>query len=272
MSQVMRRAYYAFQDNLERLLGKRDPSTPPRHLIEGIGGGDFRAIGEEFFRYFREFGELKPRSRVLDVGCGCGRMGVPLTKYLSAEGEYWGFDIVEAGIAWCQKNIAAKHPNFHFLLADVYNSVYHKKGRYKAAEYRFPLQDDYFDLVALTSVFTHMLAPDMGNYLEEISRVLKPKGRCLITYFLLNEEAQRLLGQGLGTVKFPFAGQDCMISQQKRPEAAVGFEEGFIRRNFARQGLEIVEPIHYGSWCGRKQPLSYQDIVVGVKKVEGHGV
>lgn len=255
-------------ENLEVLMGKRDPLTPPRRLVKN-SGDDFGPVGKEFLRHFLQLGELKPDARVLDVGCGCGRMAVPLTGYLSPEGGYWGFDIVEENIRWCQKNLEAKHRNFHFLLADVYNKSYRRKGHFKAAEYRFPYEDAFFDLVSLTSVFTHMLVPDMQNYLREISRVLKPGGRSLITFFLLNEESRSLLSQGLGKVTFPYARESCMVSDQEYPETAVAFEESFIRQHFQARGLEIIEPIRYGSWCGRKQWLSFQDIVLAVKKQGG---
>jgi len=41
-----------------------------------------------------------------------------------------------------------------------------------------------------------MFTPDMENYLKEISRVLKPGGRCFITYFLLNNESEKLIKTG----------------------------------------------------------------------------
>jgi SAM-dependent methyltransferase len=262
---MVRQVYHSLVDNIELLVGKRDKLTPPRRLVEGIGGGNFNQIGDEFFRYFLEVGHLHPDHSVLDVGCGCGRMAVPLTRFLSDKGGYWGFDIVEESIAWCQKNIGERHRNFHFLLADVYNKTYHPRGRFCAAEYRFPYLDDFFDFVSLTSVFTHMLARDMQNYLSQIARVLKPGGRCLISYFLLNDESRDCLRRGLGTVKFPFVDDNCLISSRKHPEGAVGFDEQFIRDNFAVCGLEILDPIRYGNWCGRKLLYSYQDIVFATK-------
>lgn len=259
------RAGRSLLDNLEVLVGRRDQLTPPRRLVENTGGY-FKQGGEEFFRHFIRLGELKPNARILDVGCGCGRMAIPLTRYLSPEGGYWGFDIVEDNIRWCQKNLEAKHRNFHFLLADVYNKNYRPKGQYQAAEYRFPYQDAFFDFVSLTSVFTHMLAADMQNYLREIARVMKPGGRSLITFFLLNDESKNLLSQGLGTMKFPYARQDCRVCVEEYPETAVAFEESYIRQSYQARGLEIIEPIGYGSWCGRKEWLSFQDIVVAFKK------
>ena len=48
---------------------------------------------------------------MLDVGCGTGRMAVPLTGYLSDE-EYEGFDLMPEVIEWCQENITPDIPTF----------------------------------------------------------------------------------------------------------------------------------------------------------------
>jgi hypothetical protein len=45
----------------------------------------------------------------------------------------------------------------------------------------------------------------------------------------------------------------------------VAFEENYIRTLYGKYGLRIMEPIHYGSWCGRRNFLSYQDIIVASK-------
>jgi len=58
--------------------------------------------GRLFLPHLIELGELKPTHTVLDVGCGIGRVAIPLTKFLS-EGMYYGFDIVPSAITRCQK-------------------------------------------------------------------------------------------------------------------------------------------------------------------------
>ncbi len=47
---------------------------------------------------------------------------------------------------------------------------------------------------------------------------------------------------------------------------AVGLKKDYILETYKKAGLEIQEPIHYGSWCGRGDYLSSHDIIVSVKK------
>src|SRR5215472_1770689 len=106
-------------DGLDSLTGKRDPLMPPRRTFAMVGHGDFKQTGDEFVGYFTRFG-LKAEDNVLDVGCGIGRMAIPLTRFITAR--YEGFDIVRSEIEWCTKNITPRYPNFQFQLADIFNS------------------------------------------------------------------------------------------------------------------------------------------------------
>lgn len=243
----------------------RDPLVPPAWL-HCIGDSDYAATGEEFFCYFAEIAGLKPHERVLDVGCGTGRMAWPLTRYLT-DGSYDGLDIVDPSIEWCQKTYTPRFPNFHFHFSDIYNKAYNPNGACQASAYRFPFNDSSFDLVFLTSVFTHMLPPDMENYLREITRVLKPGGRCLITYFLLNAASLKLIEEHAGTINFKGELGGCRVDNTEVPEAAVAYEENKIRELYEKYKMSILGPVRYGTWCGRKDRLSYQDIVVATKLV-----
>ncbi len=255
-----RRIYFFPMDALDFLLGRRDALTPSKGIIFHNPNA-YKRIGNEFFRYFLNLGNLKPEERVLDVGCGTGRMAVPLTSYLS-DGEYEGFDLMPEAIEWCQENVTSEYPNFRFQVADVYNKEYNPEGTRKASEYEFPYEDESFDFVILTSVFTHMLPDEVSNYLSEIERVMKTGGRAIITFFLLNRESLKLIESGMSRIDFRYDFGVYRTKEKSMPEAAVAYQETFIRKLCRENGLEIVEPVRYGRWCGREDFLRYQDIVV----------
>ncbi|MCZ6853978.1 MAG: class I SAM-dependent methyltransferase [Gammaproteobacteria bacterium] len=239
---------------------------PPKKLVDEIGG-DYIAVGNDFFQHFRQLVGVSPDRDVLDVGCGRGRMAVPFTKYLEPTNRYCGFDVNPAAIRWCRKHITSRHPNFEFDVADLRSVRYNPRGRHLAHEYRFPWDDDSFDFVFLTSVFTHMLPRDVQYFfLDEIVRVLRSGGKCLITFFLLNDESLALSQQGKSTQDFKHAVDGCRVVDRDVPEAAVSYLESDVRGFFESRRLSIDEPIRYGSWCGRPEHLSYQDIVVAELK------
>jgi ubiquinone/menaquinone biosynthesis C-methylase UbiE len=251
-------------DGFESLTGRRDALIPPRRL-QFVGGGDFATVGNKLKKLLIDLGGLKPDDRVLDVGCGIGRMAVPLVGYLSERGSYDGFDVVPKGIQWCQRNISKGHPNFHFQVADLYNKMYNPKGRFKAGEFPFPYADASFDFVFLTSVFSHLLFDDMEHYISEIARVLRPSGRCFATFFLLNPESEELIKAGASTLEFRHVVGRCRLEHINVPEDAVAYLERDIRALLSKYGLALREPIYYGRWCGRETYTRYQDIVITMK-------
>lgn len=252
-------------DLADRLSGNWDGMTPPRNMIF-IGDGDFRELGEEFLGYIISLGKLEPEGSVLDVGCGIGRVAIPLTRHLNEKGRYEGFDIVEKGINWCREKITPRYPNFHFQISDVYNEIYRPQGRFKPGEYIFPYEDETFDLVYLVSVFTHMFPGDEEHYLAEISRVLKKGGRALISYFLITKESRELMKQGRSMFRFFDTGKGYHTISESNPLVAIGLEEDYVRETYHGAGLEIEKPIFYGSWCERKKFLSLQDFILSIKK------
>ena len=52
---------------------------------------------------------------------------------------------------------------------------------------------------------------------------------------------------------------------EKIPEAAVGYEENFIKNLYPENGLEIIPPIYYGNWCKRENFTAIQDIIIAKK-------
>jgi SAM-dependent methyltransferase len=250
--------------------GVADPSLiPPRELLHDGSASteEFVLFGDNFLRYVLiPRARLVPTAAVLDMGCGNGGVARALTTFLTPPGRYEGVDVNANTIEWLQDHYS-RHVGFGFAHADVWNKVYNPGGKLKAGEYRFPFANATFDLVLLKSVFTHMLPADLRSYMSEVARVLKPGGRSMITYFLLNEESRQLIDRGLDLHKVTHVYADdplCRISDPDRPEAVVAHDERRIRSYYAETGCTLLE-LSFGDWCGRASILGHQDLVIAAK-------
>lgn len=216
--------------------------------------------------YLQLLGKLQPSESVLDIGCGCGLMALHLADYLGAEGRYIGVDIHRPSISWCRSHISAKYPNFTFALMDVRSRAYNPRGRYPAEDYSFEFEERKFDLVVLKSVFTHMRPAEVDNYIGEVSRLLSDDGRCLMTFFLLNGGQAELAGRGLNRLDFKHGEGVWRHVYKNSPESAIAFDEKHVLELLRTHQLELVEPVLYGTWAGRVDGLSYQDMLLVRKR------
>lgn len=254
-----RRLWYAPVDILDWMRGSRDSLSPPRGLIY-TGSGDFRKQGEAMVKRFIALGGLLPEHRVLDIGSGIGRMAVPLTKYLSG-GSYEGFDVIELGVAWCRAHISERYPGFTFRYVGLSNDLYRKAGL-NPSQFIFPYADREFDFGFAISVFTHMLPEEVEQYLEQISRVLKPGAIFMGTFFLMNAARAGRQKKG-GTFVFERESSHHWLMDKRVKAANVAYEESWLMPVIASKGLRVKQ-VQYGYWCGPSESENpdFQDIIV----------
>lgn len=259
-----RNLYYFPIDLIEGATGKRDDLTPPKGMIF-TGSGDFRKQGRELVQSFVKLGGLQPHHRVLDIGSGIGRIAVGLTEYLDKKGSYEGFDVMERGVVWCQKNITTRFPNFRFLYTPLKNDLYREDGA-SADSFRFPYEDNSFDSIILTSVFTHMMDTEVKHYMGEIQRVLKPGGKCFATFFVLDETSKKGM-QAKPEFNFPYEYGHYRLMDDKVKSANIAFEKDYLEKELVADNGLVLDALHLGWWSGRvrEKSESFQDIVI-VKK------
>jgi SAM-dependent methyltransferase len=97
--------------------------------------------------------------RALDIGCGPGRLMLPLADHF---GEIHGIDVSDEMIKLARARL---------------NSVPHAHLHVGSGSDLQPFENDYFDLVYSYVVFQHIPSQEIVlNYLREAQRVLKPGG------------------------------------------------------------------------------------------------
>ena len=118
--------------------------------------------------------ELQPGMAVLDVGCGPGRVAIPIASKVGPEGEVVAVDIQPGMLRRAQEKArAAKVTNIRFLEAAV--------GEGK-------LPRDRFDRALLVTVLGEI--PDRERALREIFDALKPGGRLSVTEVIFDPHFQ----------------------------------------------------------------------------------
>jgi len=143
--------------------------VPPKHLWFGYGitADEYLRSGEAHVNTMMSIANssdfsLREGNRILDLGCGAGRMIRWLDK-IAAQCEIWGLDINARCIKWCQQNLS---PPFKFATITTNPHL--------------PFEDKYFDFAYCGSVFTHI--DDLAEaWLLELKRVTAPGGRIFIT-------------------------------------------------------------------------------------------
>jgi SAM-dependent methyltransferase len=237
---------------------------PPPTLARGHGGDQLRELGDRWAMTLQTVGGLEPTDRVLDVGCGPGRMALALACVLGEHGTYDGFDITRADIEWCQAEIEPRWAQAHFRHVDVRNEHYNPEGRLDASDFRFPYEDARFDFCLLTSVFTHMTPAPVRQYLGELARVLRPGGRCLATWFLLNDSVSEAITHERSRFTFRYELEPgCRIEREDIPTKVVAYDEDVVLRMYEQAGLVVSTDVLHGGWSGVYDDVRHsQDIVV----------
>lgn len=125
-------------------------------------GGDYEAVGSLEFQLLKHLG-LQPEHRLIDVGCGSGRLASQLANYLS--GEYVGIDVVPDLFQYAQNRCARDDWRF-----------------YAAPGTTIPEPDQSADFIVFFSVFTHLQFEETYRYLKDAKRVLKPGGKIVFSF------------------------------------------------------------------------------------------
>ena len=166
----------------------------------------------------------RPYSKVLEIGCGCLHVAIPLLQYLE-RGNYVGIDPNE----WL-RNSAMKDEEVARLVA--------------GKEARFLSVDDFdassfgvaFDLVFSHSVLSHFAHWQLDVFLRNTTKVLAPRGRILASIALAE-------GNAYGNPGSPNK-RDSGCAEWVYPASSF-FTMATVEEAAAKQGLSVTNVAEY---------------------------
>ncbi len=199
-----------------------------RNYLEGQYSSNRRSyakVAEDFSRTrnrpWPEFEILRPyvtpMSRLLDIGCGNGRLRGYFTREMLRPGFYHGFDQVAELLHIARK----RYPQDHFFQGDMREKL--------------PFGDENFEVVTAIASFHHLLTvADQRAHLREVARVTKRGGKIFITTWVLPTKYRwRNWLRGRWRVwEIPY-GQD------KEPRYYAWVTESDLRKRLREAGLEV---------------------------------
>lgn len=139
---------------------------PPAELMQVVSGltsaRDFALHGVSIFDALQKASPypIKSFKKVLDFGCGCGRLARIFKGY---SGELVGCDIDERLVDWVQ------------------NNLYPMKAIQNFPNKPLPFLDNQFDLILSVSIFSHLNEESQHFYLEELARCTQSGGYLMLT-------------------------------------------------------------------------------------------
>lgn len=102
-------------------------------------------------------------AKILDWGCGPGRIVRHLPEFTGEKCEIYGTDYNRQSIVWCSRNLKSIKFNHNSLVA------------------KLPYPDNYFDAIYGLSIFTHLSEQMHFEWAAELMRIIKPNGILFVT-------------------------------------------------------------------------------------------
>jgi SAM-dependent methyltransferase len=222
----------------------------------------FEEFGKIQFNHYQRYTPFDPDMTIVDLGCGMPRLAFPLFNFLKT-GRYIGIDVIRDSMAWCQKNITPRYPNFTFHHFDAFNELYNPYGCYRTKDFSIPVDDRTVDRIFLYSVFTHLLEDEVLHYMREFRRILKPDGLAFATFFLYPEKPINLAPH-LSFLTFENHYGNGVYGSGEWKRGSVAYTDQAMRRMFENAGLHLVRPYLKGEWSGQHGDAaeSGQDVAI----------
>lgn len=182
--------------------------------------------------FYKKHKKVYP-TRVLDWGCGPGRIIRHLPNIIGEKSEVYGTDYNKKSIEWCRNNLKEIDFNHNGIEAEL------------------PYDSDFFEYIFGISIFTHLSKEKHYEWVKELSRITKKGGLLFFTTHgtafkgKLNKKELQKFTEGELVVR----GN---VKEGHRTYTAY-HPVSFMNDLFVSNGLKIIEHIEQDSNNGKPQ-------------------
>lgn len=175
-------------------------------------------------------------SRIVDVGCGLGRLATGMLAQFGEDVHYLGIEPNLPFYQWCRAHIQEAHPSYQFVHLDVVSELYNPEGTVDGDALRLPLDDASVDIAYVWGVFTNIIAEHVETYVPEFARVVRAGGTVFLTAYV-EDDCPRMSENPAGYVPFDYVV----------PLNVVRFNREWMFSLFEANGLVVQDFRYHGA-------------------------
>ncbi len=273
--------YYASCCRIFKRMERTSAWAETEYLIDNVPNEIWGEVGDSFTNWVYQQGFCAALIRcfvrnesvkIVDFGCGHGKLAPVSAFFTHPEGEYLGIDIQESYINYCRHQYA-QLPRVKFHVSKDYNPLYSQQQKSAVADGKsyggdWPVTSESIDVVIAISVFTHLKEADAFGYVNKIHDILKPGALAILTCHIVEEPRKEpgfifkynpfLVSLFKFTTPLP-TSNNWFTNNPPLPESGIAINMAGL--NSLIEGRFKIELIMRGSASGGSDPFP-QDIVV----------
>ena len=251
--------------------------TPTNDISDYVS--EYLGLQNTVYPFIASIAQLNDESTTLDFGCGFGTLAAAYKLNGSKGGSYYGYDTNPQAVKFC-KNAYSEEAKFTFFGPEIDSTTnYVTNRRISTANEAFskrvkahPSSEDIANLLDQKlfncqfslSVFTHMWPEDAIETLRVFRDFSTNDATFINSWLILDDVASSTVNQGNADRNLPIMVGGIYTYSQLNPLVCTAYPIEKLHHVYSEAG-HVITDIRFGSWAGRDNGVTYQDIVISKK-------
>jgi SAM-dependent methyltransferase len=252
--------------------------SPTNNIAEYLS--QYLSLQTTVYPFISETSHLNENSVTLDFGCGVGTLAAAFNLAGSESGSYYGYDTNPLVVEFC-RNAYRNDVRFNFFGPEIDSTTNYLTNKrittaneaYARRKKAHPSREDLAKLLGQNkfscqvslSVFTHMWPEDAVETLKVFQEFSNRETTFINTWLILDDTAIAAVNLGNADRILPIEVGGVYTYSQLNPLVCTAYPIEKLQQVYFDAGHQIID-IKFGTWSGRNNGVTYQDIVVSRQK------